>query len=385
MSERVRVWVQRFADREALQLQWICPASGRRRTRSAKTADPDRAERARSDLEYELNHGLHRETAHVSWERFRECFEAEYYPGIRADTRRVYRVTLNHFERICTPSGLAGITARTVSAFVAGLRKLPGRGPGGKDGVQASTLAVRLQFLRTVLGWAVAQGMLAAVPAFPAVKVPRRRPQPVAAEAFERLLAKATDPELRAFCLCGWLAGLRLNEARCLSWEPGEAPWVDFARSRIWLPAGFTKSVEDQWVPVAPELRDALAELARTGPNRTELDQANGRVFPWDGRDGQPLSREATCDRVRRLARRAGVRLTMRSLRRGFACRHAARVPAQVLQRLLRHASITTTMAHYSNVDAAAEEAILGPGCNNPRNTPEPAARPTVEIPEDRR
>ena len=47
-----------------------------------------------------------------------------------------------------------------------------------------------------------------------------------------------------------------------------------------------------------------------------------------------------------RLAKRAGVKLTMHSLRKGFGCYYAARVPAQVLQKLMRHADIETTMAY---------------------------------------
>jgi integrase len=59
----------------------------------------------------------------------------------------------------------------------------------------------------------------------------------------------------------------------------------------------------------------------------------------------------------------------MKTLRRGFACRYAGKVPAQVLQRLMRHANISTTMAFYANVDDAAMEAVLGQRCNSSRNT----------------
>jgi integrase len=61
--------------------------------------------------------------------------------------------------------------------------------------------------------------------------------------------------------------------------------------------------------------------------------------------------------------------LTMKSLRRGFGCRYAARVPAQVLQKLMRHASIKTTMDYYANVDDAAMEAVPGAKRNMLRNT----------------
>jgi integrase len=67
-------------------------------------------------------------------------------------------------------------------------------------------------------------------------------------------------------------------------------------------------------------------------------------------------------------AKRAKVRRTMPSLRKGFGCRLAGKVPAQVLQRLLRHANLKTTRDYYANIDAAVEAAILGKR-NRLRNT----------------
>ena len=68
------------------------------------------------------------------------------------------------------------------------------------------------------------------------------------------------------------------------------------------------------------------------------------------------------------LAKRAGVRLTMHSLRKGFGCRYAGKVPAQVLQKLMRHRNIKTTMDYYANVDEAARDAVRGRR-NDLRNT----------------
>lgn len=150
MSERrITVWVQRFKDRPALVLQWLDPETGRRKSKSAGTSDPDRAEEKRKDHEYELNHGLYQEASSISWERFRELFEDEFLPGRRPFTRRNYAATLDHFERICKPRRVRAITERTVSAFAAGLRKSASR--INKAGMQPSTVKVRLQFLHTVL------------------------------------------------------------------------------------------------------------------------------------------------------------------------------------------------------------------------------------------
>jgi integrase len=85
--------------------------------------------------------------------------------------------------------------------------------------------------------------------------------------------------------------------------------------------------------------------------------------------------------RVAALAKRAGVEVTVHTLRKGFGCRHAGVVPAQVLQKLMRHSSITTTMDYYANVDDAVVEAILGPKRNAGRNSA--AAEPSSPQPGD--
>src|SRR5262245_51892733 len=124
-SKRIVVWVQHFADRPHLMLQWHDPATGKRKSRSAGTNNPLAAEEARADLEYELNHGLHQEASQMSWERFRELFEAEHVAATRENTRENYRAALDLFERHCRPARLSSVTERTLSAFAARLRTTP--------------------------------------------------------------------------------------------------------------------------------------------------------------------------------------------------------------------------------------------------------------------
>jgi integrase len=216
-GKRVIVWVQLFPDRPHLMLQWHDPETGKRKSKSAGTCNPVDAEKARSDLEYGLNHRLYAEPSRMTWEKFRSLFEAEYVAGLRPDTRHDYKMTLDAFERLCAPRQLRSVSERTVSAFAPALRREPGVKPGTL--APPSTVKVRMQFLHTALQWAADQRFLPECPKFPAVKVPKKRPQPVAVEAFERLLGKAPDPQTRVFLLCGWLAGLRLNEALALEWE----------------------------------------------------------------------------------------------------------------------------------------------------------------------
>jgi integrase len=357
-EKRIRVWVQRFKDRKHLVFQWYDPETGKRKSQSAQTDDPEQAEDARADLEADLNNGRHKEASRLSWEKFRELFEAEYVTGLRKDTRDCYADTFDAFERLCHPTSLKGIKERTLSAFVGVLRRQKGINGGT---MQESTIKIRLQFLRTALNWAAQQKLIPECPAFPSIKVPKRRPQPVPVESFERLLAKAPDDNMRAFVLCGWLAGLRLNEGLSLEWEETDAaPWLDLARDRICFPAGFVKAGEDQWVPLDRELREALEALPRDG----------AKVFRFvEGRSGKPVKDIAVSHRVVEMARQAGVKLTMKSLRRGFGCRYASKVPAQVLQKLMRHSNISITMDYYANVDDAVMEAVLGRHRNSLRSS----------------
>ncbi len=342
-GKRIVVKVRRFGDRRLLQLQYF-DATGRRRTQSAKTADEQEAEQARGNLEYRLNHGLHVEAVRTGWEAFREAFEAEYVAGKRENTRLGYAATFDLFERLCAPSRLEGITARTLSQFVAALRQLPGRRKGSTYNV--STINLRLDHMAAALSWAVSQGMLASLPELPVVKVPRRIPQPVPREWVDRLLREAGhDLEMRAYILCAWLAGLRRNEAYYLSWEPSDdCPWISRERRKIIFPAASVKAGDDQWVPLDPALQAALDLL----PTRT------GAVFRF-GLDPLTVGKRVTA-----LASRAGLRLTYRSLRRGFGCVYAVKVPAQVLQKLMRHSDIKTTLTYYCDCSDAMDAAIFG-------------------------
>jgi integrase len=326
-DKRIIVWVQKFRDRDTLMLQWTDPDTGKRKSKSAGTNIKGVAEMKRTELEYELNHNLYHEASKMSWERFREIFEREHVSGCRPKTAIYYAETFNSFERLCSPTSLRAISARTISAFVGKLREQAGR--SGK--LQESTIKGRLDFLRAALAWAARQKLIPALPEFPKIKPPKRRPQPVPVESFERLLDKAPDDNTRAF-----------------EWEEtDQAPYLDLARERIVFPATFVKAKEDQWVPLDCELRDVILALPRHGP----------KVFRYKKRHCHPRMMQYT---IRDLAQQAGVKLTMRSLRRGFGCYWASRVPAQVLQKLMRHSSIALTMTYYANVDDAAMQAVLG-------------------------
>src|SRR3954453_22753702 len=99
-DKRITVWVQRFKDRTNLMLQWIDPDTEVRRSKSARTDDPTVAEKARADLEYELNHGLNHEPNKLPWKRFQEIYEDEKLSGNRVSTRKKAGYVFDSFEEL---------------------------------------------------------------------------------------------------------------------------------------------------------------------------------------------------------------------------------------------------------------------------------------------
>jgi integrase len=338
-DKRVRVWVQRFKDRPMLVLQWIDPDTGKRKSKSAGTTDETKAEDKRADLESDLNNNRYQESSRMTWERFRELYEQEKLDSRRENTRKKAGYVFDRFEELVSPRTLRTITERTLSKYALALRE---------DGCKPATIQGHLAYLRAALRWAVEQRFIGTAPRVSMPKVPKKKFIRKIVEAeFDRLVAAAPDQEWELFMRVAWYTGMRRNEMLDLTWHSdASTPWVDFERSRIWIPAASNKADEDQWVPIHPELAASLQAQRRPWGKLFNLSESPREV-----------SRTFT-----ELARKAGLKICLHDLRRSFGSRYAAVVPAQVLQRLMRHADIKTTMAYYADVDGVLDEAILKVG-----------------------
>ncbi|WP_428305663.1 tyrosine-type recombinase/integrase [Lacipirellula sp.] len=197
------------------------------------------------------------------------------------------------------------------------------------------------------------------------------RGRPITAEEYERMLTKVAgvrkgDAELWKRLLRGlWLSGLRLSEALQLSWDADAAITVRlggrYPMLRIFAEA--QKSKRDALLPIAPE----FAEFLLATP---EADR-HGLVFGIEGLvRGKPVDTQRASRIVAKIGEEALVvvdpnivRLrvckktgavtkvpkcaTAHDLRRAFGTRWSKRVMPVMLQRLMRHASIETTMRYY--------------------------------------
>lgn len=360
-TERVRVWVQKFNDRRFPMLQWVDPETGRRRSKSAGTDDAKAIERARADLEYELNNDLHRDKSRMTWDRFVEIYAEEKLAEHGKSNRQRAMTTFASYDAAMRPRTLGAINERTISAYVGKLRE---------RGSAPATIHCHLRYLKTALRWAATQKLIGAAPKFVMPKVPKgttrakvRAAARLTGEEFDRLLMKSPNDGWRLLIGLAWHAGLRLQEARNV--EGGN---VDLERHLIRLPSNKAGDL-DAVAFITPELDAMLREQFPDG-------LPEGRLVRGVPGDVYGVSKGFI-----KIAKAAAIKggskggsLTFHDLRRAYGSRWAGKVPAQVLQRMMRHASITTTMTYYADTEQAALAAVW-PGDPTPKPTPRPTPK----------
>ncbi len=199
--------------------------------------------------------------------------------------------------------------------------------------------------------------------------------RPVTAEEFDRMIAavpkvRPNDAPAWERLLRGlWLSGLRLGEAVALDWNDG--PFVLDTTGKhpaFHIEAEGQKSRRAEVVPVTPDFAEwILAEIPQ--------GERVGKVFKLaDASTGKPLSLHTIGPVVSAIGRKAGVVVGQtdklveeggkrvkkavklfagaHDLRRAFCSRWARKVMPAVLQRLARHAHISTTMGYYVSLSA---------------------------------
>lgn len=340
----IRVLIRQKSDRPLL-LYYVDPETGREVSRSAGTHDRGEAERAAALWEQELRG--YRGDRNDGWEYFRDRFRDEHLATLGKRSVSSFGTALNHYRRVMNPATVSDVTATAISQYQAKL--LAEKRP-------LTSVRNYLTHLRASLRWAAHVGM---IPKAPSIKLPRQpshtfmRGREVSVKDFRSILRKCKSKRLRRLMRLIWLSGLRLNEALLLSWD---APpiLIDLDAEpypRILYYAEGHKARRDDVVPMTPELAAWL--------KRTPRGARRGLVAPI----GTKQRRRAT-DKISAVCREAEVFVTAdqpataHDLRRAFATRMARRVMPMTLQRLMRHADLTTTLRYYvglSSIDAGRE------------------------------
>ena len=370
MSEEIRVSVASYGSGRALMLTYKDPTTGKKVAKTSGTTDRGEAIKAAGKWEDELRSGRYQAPSRLTWAEFRRRYEAEKLAAGPESTATAYRVALDHLERIIDPDRLAKLTPQVMSRFQADARK---------EGMKTTTLARHLRHIKAALRWGERQGLLVKAPSIEMPKLDKgqslAKHRPVTAEEFDRLLvavpkvrpndAAAWERLLRGL----WLSGLRLGEAVALDWNDG--PFVlDTAGKHptFCIEAAGQKSRRSEIAPTTPDFAEWILTTTPEG-------QRVGKVFPLvDVKTGRPLAAHTVGRLVAKIGRKAGVVVGQtdklvdedgkrvrkavklfagaHDLRRGFCSRWARKTMPAVLQRLARHAHISTTMGFYVSLTA---------------------------------
>jgi integrase len=357
MSDEIIVKVNSYGPGRPLSLCYFDPISGKKKAKSSGTTDWREAERLAGELEKELRVGRDASPSKITWQEFRKRWESEKGTALAVKTRHAFKSAANHLERVLNPDRLCKLTAAALSIFQSKLRA---------EGMCEVSIGTHLRHLRAALSWGVDVGLLPAVPKMTIPRVGGARSRAVFGEEFDRLLLAAGkvrphDAAQWERLLRGlWLSGLRIGEAAALSWDD-DAPFaVDLTgrRPAFRIEAAAQKARRDERLPMTEDFYRFLME--------TPQAERVGRVFKL------PLLHIGQT--VAAIGRRAGVVVAVgekrkridgklvtttvkkfasaHDLRRSFGTRWAKRVMPAVLQRLMRHANIGTTMRYYVMMDA---------------------------------
>jgi integrase len=373
---KITVSIMWREDRQRFYMQYRDPESGDKIRQSTDTSNRRQAERAAAKWEQKLREDLEsRRYGKIPWSEFRRRYEDEKLTGLAARTDAKAVGVFNVFERLMKPRLLSDITTEYLGRYQQRLR----------DEKRAeTTIKSHLAHLRAALNWAVEAKMLPRAPKVPKVQRAKSsrvmKGRPISSEEFERMLAKTDDVvgQSRAESWIRlqrglWWSGLRLSEAMELHWTDTNKLRVDLScrHPMLIIRAELEKGHKDRILPIAPEFATFLLE--------TPIRDRHGFVFnPQPERVRHERMGVQQVSRViGMIGEKAVVKVSSKlvtvdgkevekvkwasahDLRRSFGDRWAVRVMPQVLQELMRHESIETTLRYYVGRSAQATAGIL--------------------------
>lgn len=341
--------------RKFLYLQWIDAGSGKRKTKSAKTAKRREAERKAKDLEDQLNQYFAPADGSIGWKQFVDRYQHQHLSSLAAASEKKSLGVLETFGEISGVDKLISITPSMLSWYAGQLRS---------RGRTESTIAGHIRTIRAALSWASDAGLLNRIPAVPKIarsKSHKSRGRPLTLKECGKML-RATRAVVdqracrswRTFLRGLWYSGLRLAEAMELRWTPGLWPWIDHSGQTWWLviPPEAEKGFTERRLPVVPDWKRQL--------ERTPQELRIGHVFMPLGDRGARVSIDRVSHVISDIGEEAGIVVdgttgrtaTAHDFRRAFAQRWSTKLAPVDLQRLMRHADIKTTLQYYLDADS---------------------------------
>lgn len=360
MADLLKVHIFKRKGRKNYEAEFTDPRTGHKHRKTLGTVNKREAEREAGRLEAELREGQWRATRKTKWKDFLTKYETEGMFDLAPATVRAFQDAANKLKTLVNPSTLQSVTEDKLNSFTTLCLA---------EGLSKHTVARHLRHLKAALRWALGQKLILDCPK---IRMPKgtssgkAKGRAVTTEEFERMLSNVPkvvgedQVESWKFLLKGlWWSGLRLGEALKLSWDNPKDLMVDLTGKRPFLRIQGTaeKGKKDRILPLAPE----AAELLQTVPE----SEREGLVFKlkWQRNHGKSARVDTVSPILCDIGKKTGVKVAEKKtasahdLRRSFGLRWADRVKPHVLQQLMRHASLATTLTYYvqSEADEMAE------------------------------
>lgn len=354
----IRVYVYDRAGRSVLYMGYRDPATGRKFSRSCGTNNRREAERAAAIWEQEVN--LRGSTdGSMLWGMFVGIYAERHLSTLRDSAAKAALSALGIFERYASPRTVGSVTPAMITEWLTAYRR---------DVPSEQTVRSRLGAVKAALSWAADVGIIPQAPRIPRQRKTGKRAggkgralEPI---EFVQILKSAPDRQWRRNLRCLWLSGLRLGEAVSLSWDDPDCLHVDLSGETPWLivPGDANKDDDDHLLPITPDWAQWL--------RRTPPELRTGKVLSWPKRKQRASHSERqlmdfASKQISEIGKAAGIIVNTKTgktasahdLRRSFGVRWSRRVMPQVLQLLMRHDDISTTMKYYvgSDVQHAAD------------------------------
>ena len=340
-------------------IQWF-DHEGVRREKSSRTTDKRAAERLASKLESDVmlrregiidpaadriaEHGSCPLAAHLE-----EYLDDLRHRGCNPRHVKTVECQLKRMFEDIEAKRLSDLDPVRVQRHLRALRTVPVkqlRANSGNQDKEVRTIGPRtINAVRAAviafLNWNVRTERLASNPCQYIPKVDETRDKRVKRRALTedelRRLITASGPR-GTFYLVAALTGLRMKEMTSLTWDD-----VDLANEAILVRANKGKAKRDDWIALSPEVTTALRQMRPADASRV------ARVFATS-----PTTRTFSAD-----LKRAGIaeydelgrRVDRHALRTttGTLLAQAGVTPQQA-QRQMRHADISTTLRHYTDL-----------------------------------
>lgn len=356
---RIKVSLIKPVERKFFLCKWNDPVTGKAKRKSTEMVRRRDAERFAARLEDRLNKGESICGTKTQWDLFCERYDLEVMQGQAEATRNKAAGILDSVKRMINPKSADTLGANQISQYVKLLRE---------SGRSEATIKGHLAYIKAALRWAASMQI---IPKAPSIKMPSRvktaKGRAVTDEEFQKILqavpsvlgepANSRRVQDWEFFLRGlFWSGLRRSEALHLHWTDDSMICVDLSgrHPMFRIQQEADKGFEARTFPIAPQFAEMLYSVPK--------EQRTGHVFNPVSKEGTRHNEEVVSRLIGKIGKEAGIRVggtderpkfaSAHDFRRSFGTRWSSKVMPAILQQMMRHAEISTTMGFYVTQNA---------------------------------